>query len=127
MGLFFYPLYRFKEERKMNNIEKVLKEFEGKRVWFYLKDDVQARFKDELLKLHGRWLDGSLLTKQHHLSHFIAVHEDYCIAFISAYIWAHPLSKQDNKIIKIDYQKLMNHQNDYQIINDQSKYIILNE
>lgn len=39
----------------MNNVEKVLKEFKGKRVWFYLKDDdIQERFKDELLKLHGR-------------------------------------------------------------------------
>ena len=112
----------------MNNVEKVLKEFKGKRVWFYLKDDdIQERFKDELLKLHGRWLDGSLLTKQQHLSHFIAVHEDDCIAFISAYIWAHPFTKQDNKIIKIDYQKLIDHQDDYQIINDKSKYIILNE
>lgn len=86
-------------------IKKILKNYEQESIWFYLKDDdTKQKFLDELIAMDAHWNDGDKVEVTHHISEFMAVHDDYSIAFISVMAWS--MSFQMKKeYIHIDYSK----------------------
>lgn len=104
----------------MNYVEKVLQECKSDSVWFYLKDEeTKEHFKDELLSLKARWVDGNLFEKNHHISSFMAVHSDHKVAFISILCWKIASTpKYKDTIIRVDYKKLIQH--DTYLMNESS-------
>ena len=104
----------------MNYVEKVLQECKSDSVWFYLKDEeTKEHFKDELLSLKARWVDGNLFEKGHHISSFMAVHSDHKVAFISILCWKIASTpKYKDTIIRVDYKKLIQH--DTYLMNESS-------
>lgn len=99
----------------MNNVEKLLKIYQGETIWFYLSnDDVKESFKKELVELNVNWNDQTKFSEDHHVSYTMAVHQDKTVAFISAYIWSLSFQLND-KHIKVDYKKYIEGSKDYLI------------
>lgn len=96
----------------MNYVEKALKKFNGKRCWFYLKNqEVKERFKQDLVEFHAVWLDGHDFHLDQNVSYYMSVHQDQKIAFISSMVWKMSYATEKN-IVYIDYEKLI-HNMDY--------------
>lgn len=96
----------------MNDVERALAKCEGKRAWFYLRDEeTKEHFKAELISLKAIWRDGSLVEPKHNVSSFMAVHSDHKVAFISNMCWQIGSTAQyQESIMRIDYQKLIRHE-----------------
>ena len=103
----------------MRSIQDLLKE--GKKVWFFLKDQkTERRFVEEINRLGARYLNGSQVTTEN-CSPIMAVHPDLRVAHLMIMIWNASFSPSFHehysgdvgKILKVDYAKYINGEDDF--------------
>lgn len=100
----------------MNHVEELLKKYQKESIWFYLEDEVTKEiFKKELIELSACWLDQSKVEMDHHISEFMAVHNDNKIAFISGFAWALSFEPTKKEYIRIHFKKYIEGNNEYLI------------
>lgn len=92
----------------MNYLEKALDNWQDKKVWFYLEDEcTKQKFKEELVKLKAKWMDGNLFNEKDNVSCFMAVHFDKTIGFVSGFVWKLSFVSSNQDIIHINYKNMI--------------------
>lgn len=103
----------------MRGFQELLQD--GKKAWFYLKDqEAEHKFVEELNRLGARYLNGSPVTAEN-CSPIMAVHSDLRVAHLMIMIWNASFSSSFqehyagdvSKILKVDYARYISGADDY--------------
>ena len=95
----------------MKEIRSLLNEYDN--IWFYVSEQYQDQFYNELKLMDAHFLNGSKLAPES-IGNIVGVHSDGTIGCVSYFVWYNSFFSTSTPI-KIDYEKFCVGKDDYVI------------
>lgn len=96
----------------MRSIENLLKEQEH--IWFYVTEEWQQKFYNELVSLKMRFMSGEKITRKS-ISVIMGISNDGTVGYVSHLVWYNSFFSPSCTPTKVDYGKYHSGTDDYLI------------
>ena len=96
---------------------------ENERVWFYVTDEWQKEFYEELLFMGVKFRNGNTIT-QESISYLMGVGRDGTVGYVSHFSWYYSFISKYATYQKIDYGRFHCGEEDYLILEPNIKPVI---